>query len=90
MPNNASQPIISIQDRLAVGNLTISEVCSLAGRSRTAFYSDVKLGFVEIIKRGRRSLVAGPVAMRYISGTAIPTPTQGNDAPEKRGVQKAS
>ena len=61
---------ISIQDRLEVGNLTISEVCVLKQRSRSGFYADLKAGLVEIRKQGRLSIIPGPIARRYINGDA--------------------
>ena len=63
-----SHPIISIHDRLENGNLTIDEVCALANRSKTGFYADLKAGLVTIRKIGRKSIVSGPVAQRYIAG----------------------
>jgi hypothetical protein len=66
--NEAIQTLepITIQDRLDAGNLTIDEVCKLKKRSRSGFYADLKAGLVEIQKQGRRSVVRGPVARRYI------------------------
>ncbi len=66
-----AHPIISIHDRLENGNLTIDEVCALANRSKTGFYSDLKAGLVTIRKVGRKSIVPGPVARRYIAGEAV-------------------
>lgn len=60
--------MLTIQDRLEVGNLTVDEVCALKKRSRSGFYEDVKAGLVEIRKQGRSSVVPGPIARRYISG----------------------
>jgi hypothetical protein len=51
--------------------LTIDEVCVLANRSRTGFYADLKAGLVTIRKVGRRSIVPGPVARRYIAGAPM-------------------
>ena len=42
----SSSRTITIQDRLEVGNLTISEVCDLKQRSRSGFYADLKAGLV--------------------------------------------
>ncbi len=74
VPNMATQkahPIVTIQDRLENGNLTIDEVCALANRSRTGFYSDLKAGLVTIRKVGRKSIVPGPIAKAYIVGETI-------------------
>jgi hypothetical protein len=73
-PNMAAQkiqPIVTIQDRLENGNLTIDEVCALANRSKTGFYSDLKAGLVTIRKVGRKSIVPGPIAKAYIAGETI-------------------
>jgi hypothetical protein len=58
---------ITIQDRLEVGYLTVDEVCALKKRSRSGFYADVKAGLVKIKKQGRKSVIHGPIAWRYIS-----------------------
>jgi hypothetical protein len=75
MPNAIAQkpqPLITIPDRLeAGGNLTIDEICALKPRSRTGFYQDLKAGLVKIEKIGRKSIVRGPVAKRYIAGEPI-------------------
>jgi hypothetical protein len=67
----SKRPIVTIQDRLEAGNLTIDEVCALKQQSRTGFYADLKAGLVKIEKRGRKSIVRGPVAKRYIAGEPI-------------------
>ena len=72
-PVHLKQPLITIQDRLEVGNFTIGEVCALKPRSRTGFYADLKAGLVKIEKIGRKSIVRGPVAKRYIAGEPIET-----------------
>ena len=66
----SQKPLVTIQDRLENGNLTIDEVCALAKRSKTGFYADLKAGLVTIRKVGRKSIVSGPVAKRYIAGVA--------------------
>jgi hypothetical protein len=66
----SAKPLVTIQDRLESGNLTVAEVCALKSRSRTGFYADLKAGLVEIRKCGRKSVVPGPVAKRYIWGEA--------------------
>ena len=64
----SKKPLVTIKDRLEAGNLSVDEVCVLADRSRTGFYADVKAGLVSIRKVGRRSVVPGPIAKRYIAG----------------------
>jgi hypothetical protein len=74
MPKTAArktQPPITIQDRLTSGNLTVDEVRALKNRSRTGFYEDVKAGRVKIEKIGRKSVVRGPIATRYIAGEPV-------------------
>jgi hypothetical protein len=75
MPNRDTPktptPLVTIQDRLEAGNLTIDEVCALANRSRTGFYSDLKAGLVTIRKIGRKSVVPGHIARRYIAGESV-------------------
>jgi hypothetical protein len=65
------QRLITIQDRLEFGNLTVDEVCELKRRSRTGFYADRKAGLVKIDKIGSKSIVRGPIAKRYIAGEAV-------------------
>jgi hypothetical protein len=43
----------------------------LANRSKTGFYQDLKAGLVKIEKIGRKSIVRGPVAKKYIAGEPI-------------------
>lgn len=66
-----TEPLITIHDRLEAGNLTIEEVRTLANRSKTGFYADLKAGLVTIRKIGRKSVVPGPVAKRYIAGQPV-------------------
>ncbi len=72
MPGNSQKPkcppIVTLQDRLEHGNLTVAELLALAHRSKTAFYADVKAGVVKTRKRGRRTEIPGPSARRYIAG----------------------
>lgn len=68
---NKAPAAITIHDRLESGNLSVHEVCALADRSRTGFYADVKAGLVSIRKVGRRSVVPGPIAKRYIAGGEV-------------------
>ncbi|MGO9773638.1 MAG: hypothetical protein ACLPSW_29665 [Roseiarcus sp.] len=65
------QTLVTILDRLEAGNLSVEEVCALADRSKTSFYADLKAGLVTIRKIGRRSVVPGPVARRYIAGESV-------------------
>jgi hypothetical protein len=69
MPNTTiqKQPIFPLEDRFNFGNFTIPEVRALKNRSHSGFYDDVKAGLVEIDKIGRKSIVRGPVARKYIS-----------------------
>ena len=70
-PIQSKSPRITIQDRLENGNLSIHEVCELANRSKTGFYADLKAGLVTIRKIGRKSIVPGHVAKRYIAGESV-------------------
>jgi hypothetical protein len=74
MPNTTSQntqPLITLEDRLTSGNLTVDEVRALKNRSRTGFYEDVKAGRVKIDKIGRKTIVRGRIAKLYIAGEPI-------------------
>ena len=69
MPNEnnaAPHEAITLEDRLKHGNLTILETRKLKNRSHSGFYQDLKRGLVSIRKLGRKSVVPGPVAQRYI------------------------
>jgi hypothetical protein len=66
-----TKPLVTVLERLEAGNLTIDEVCALANRSKTGFYADLKAGLVTIRKVGRKSIVPGPVAKRYIAGEPV-------------------
>jgi hypothetical protein len=68
---HSEKPPVTILDRLEVGNLTIDEVCALANRSKTGFYADLKAGLVTIRKIGRKSVIPGHVAKRYIAGEPV-------------------
>ena len=71
-PEPKEKPIlVTLEQRLAYGNLTVPEVCQLTGRSKTRFYEDLKLGLVTIQKVGRKSVVYGPIARRYASGDSL-------------------
>lgn len=67
----SKRPAVTVLERLEAGNLTIDEVCALARRSKTGFYADLKAGLVSIRKIGRKSVVPGHVAKRYIAGEPI-------------------
>jgi hypothetical protein len=73
MQTNAKSPLVTVQDRLEAGNLSIKEVCALANRGKTGFYADLKAGLVAIRKIGRKSVVPGHIARRYIAGEPIET-----------------
>jgi hypothetical protein len=62
---------LTLEERLRFGNLSISEVIALKSVSAATFYADVKAGKVAITKHGQRSLVAGPIAAKYIAGEPI-------------------
>jgi hypothetical protein len=66
-----AQPLVTILERLDAGNLTVDEVCALANRSRTGFYADLKAGLVTIRKIGRKTVIPGPIAKRYIAGESV-------------------
>ncbi|HEY8007150.1 MAG TPA: hypothetical protein VIF02_04105 [Methylocella sp.] len=66
-----TQPLVTILERLEAGNLTVDEVCALANRSRTGFYADLKAGLVTIRKIGRKTVIPGPVAKRYVAGESV-------------------
>jgi hypothetical protein len=68
---NCRQSPVSVLERLEAGNLSIDEVCALANRSKTGFYADLKAGLVTIRKVGRKSIIPGPVAKRYIAGEPV-------------------
>jgi hypothetical protein len=63
--------LVTILERLEAGNLTIPEVCALANRGKTGFYDDLNAGLVSIRKIGRKSVVPGRVAKRYIAGEPL-------------------
>ncbi len=71
MPIKEKTALATILDRLEAGNLTIAEVCALANRGKTGFYADLKAGLVTIRKVGRKSVVPGPIAKRYIAGEPL-------------------
>jgi hypothetical protein len=58
----------TLEDRFKSGNFTVKEICNLKPVSNSRFYEDLKCGRVIIQKHGRRSLVPGPIAKKYIQG----------------------
>jgi hypothetical protein len=60
----------SLEDRFRHGNLEINEICELKPCSRSKLYQDRKAGLIEFLKAGSKSLVSGPIAKKYISGTS--------------------
>jgi hypothetical protein len=62
---------LSLEDPLEHGNLTVDEVRELKNRSRTGFYEDLRAGLVKLEKIGRKSIVRGPIARRYIAGEPL-------------------
>lgn len=71
-------PNITLQDRLDFGYITIDEYRALNGnQSKSSFYKDLKDGKLLIEKRGRKSIIRGPVAKRNLAGEAFPTTREG-------------
>jgi hypothetical protein len=69
---------ITLQDRLDYGYITIDEFRALNGnQSKSSFYKGLKAGKLLIERRGRKSLVPGPVAKCNLAGKAIPTTREG-------------
>lgn len=64
----AKSPLVTILDRLEAGNLSVPEICALKNIGRTKFYEDLNHGLVTILKIGRKSVVPGHIAKRYIAG----------------------
>ena len=71
MAAHKEQSRISLADRLAFGNLTVEETRILKNRSHSGFYEDLKEGLVAVRKIGRKTVVPGPIAARYIAGEPI-------------------
>lgn len=63
---------ISLEDRLAHGNVTIAELSELSGRCKASIYNDIKARLLPVIKLGKAKTasvrIAGPIAKRYIAG----------------------
>jgi len=62
----------TLEERFEHGNFTPKEVCQLKNRSHTGFYDDVKRGLVSIEKIGRKTIIRGSIARRYINGDGRP------------------
>ena len=65
--------VLTIDERLQHGNLTVVEVRTLRNRSHSGFYEDLKRGLVSVRKIGRKTVVPGPVARAYIAGQPLPS-----------------
>lgn len=59
---------ITLSDRLESGFVTIDELCALKLCGRTQVYADIKAGALAVVKHGRNTRVAGPVAKAYAPG----------------------
>lgn len=59
---------ITLTDRLEHGFLSIDEVCALKACGRTLVYKDIRAGVLPIVKHGRSTRIAGPVAKNYNPG----------------------
>ena len=58
----------SLSERFEHGNFTLAEIKELKPTSHSAIYEHIAKGILETFKAGRRTLVRGPVARRYIGG----------------------
>ena len=68
----------TLEDRFRYGCFSVAELLELKSRSNSGFYQDVKDGLVLIEKRGRKTIVRGPVARRYLLDLPIDSsPEQG-------------
>jgi|GEM_PF-3382065 hypothetical protein len=63
--------VVTLEERLAHGNISMSELRQLAGVSNTSLYADVRAGKLAYQKRGKSTRVPGPIAKRYINGEPI-------------------
>lgn len=59
---------VSLADRLENGFITIDELCALKMCGRTQLYADIKAGALQVVKHGRSTRIAGPVAKAYTPG----------------------
>lgn len=59
---------ITLADRLAHGFVTIDELCALKMCGRTQVYEDIKAGALQVVKHGRSTRIAGPLAKAYVPG----------------------
>lgn len=57
---------VTLAERLEHGFLDVEELLALSKRGRTAFYDDVKHGFVTLEKHGRFTRIRGPAAQAYL------------------------
>jgi hypothetical protein len=74
MPNTTArkmQPAFTLAERFEFGNFSIPEICELKKKSRTGVYEDAKAGLVEFDKDGRKTIIRGRIAKRYITGEPI-------------------
>jgi hypothetical protein len=63
--------MVTINDRLLCGNLTIRETWELKGVSRSRFHEDLRAGRVALRRNGNKGLVPGPIAARYVANEPI-------------------
>lgn len=59
---------VTLSDRLDHGLLTVDELAALKACGRTQIYADIKAGALPVVKQGRSTRIAGPVARDYIPG----------------------
>lgn len=68
MANEANAAGVTLADRLDHGFITIDELCALKVCGRTQIYADIKANALAVVKHGRSTRVAGPVAKAYVPG----------------------
>ncbi len=70
MPKNDRTQTLgpNIAERLEHGVVTIAELCVLGKVGKTSVYQDIRDGTLPILKHGRSTRIAGPVAKAYITG----------------------
>jgi hypothetical protein len=69
----------TLDERFQYGSFTVAELRELKNRSNTGFYEDVKSGLVLIEKRGRKTIIHGPIARKYLLSQPIDSsPKQGS------------
>jgi hypothetical protein len=69
--SGVDRPIVTLRDRLEFGNLTVAEILAAKPVSKTQFYADLKRGLVRIEKDGRRTLIRGPIARKYLANEPL-------------------